>query len=37
MCGMADCNNWKEIIRLSICYAIVIAVIALGWYILKGE
>lgn len=32
MCGIADCNSWKEIVRLSISYAIVIAVVALGWY-----
>ena len=37
MCNLADCNSWKEIVRLSISYAIVIAVIVLGFYMLKGE
>lgn len=37
MCNLADCNSWKEIVRLSISYLIVIAVIVLGFYMLKGE
>lgn len=35
MCQLADCNSWKDIVRLSISYVIVIAVIVLGFYLLK--
>lgn len=37
MCGMPDSTSWKEIVRLSISYAIVIAVIVLGFYLFRGD